>query len=70
MIDNPITEDIREVRHQLAAEFDDDVYKIAEETRRRQAASGRRVIRLPRRVPRISNAPKSAVDNSGDSGVN
>jgi hypothetical protein len=55
MVHNPITEEIREIRHRLAAMFDNDVSRIGEETRRRQALSGRRVVRLPSRP-----APQSA----------
>ena len=51
MAPNPITEEIREIRHRLAAQFDNDVSRIGAETRRRQTASGRLVIRLPRRTP-------------------
>ena len=47
MVQNPITEEIREIRHRLAAQFDNDVSRIGAETRRRQVASGRRVIRRP-----------------------
>ena len=51
MVHNPITEEIREIRHRLAAEFDNDVYRIGAELRRRQSASGRCVVRLPKRNP-------------------
>lgn len=51
MVPNPITEEIRTIRHRLATEFDNDVYRIGAELRRRQAASGRRVVRLPKRTP-------------------
>ncbi len=51
MVPNPITEEIREIRHRLAAQFDNDVFRIGAETRRRQTASGRRVIRMPSRTP-------------------
>ena len=51
MIPNPITEEIREIRHRLAAQFENDVFRIGAETRRHQATSGRRVIRLPSRTP-------------------
>jgi hypothetical protein len=51
MILNPITEEIREIRRRLAAEFDHDVYRIGAEIRRGQAESGRRVIRRPKRQP-------------------
>ena len=53
MVPNPITEEIREIRHRLAAQFDNDVFRIGAETRRRQATSGRRVIRLPSRTPAV-----------------
>ena len=51
MVPNPITEEIREIRHRLAAQFENDVFRIGAETRRRQTASGRRVVRLPSRTP-------------------
>ena len=64
MVQNPITEEIREIRHRLAAQFDNDVSRIGAETRRRQAASGRRVIRLPSRSPTIEKSPTIAVDSN------
>lgn len=51
MIPNPITDEIREIRHRLAARFDSDVYRIGAEIRRGQAVSGHRVIRRPKRQP-------------------
>ena len=56
MVPNPITEEIREIRHRLAAQFDNDVFRIGAETRRRQATSGRRVVRLPSRTPADSKS--------------
>lgn len=53
MVYNPITEDIRAIRHRLAAEFDNDIQRIGGELRRRQEASGRRLIRLPKRTPEM-----------------
>ena len=67
MVHNPITEEIRETRHRLAALFDNDVTRIGNETRRRQAGSGRRVVRLPRRVPDSqipTNNPLERNDNA------
>jgi hypothetical protein len=55
MVHNPITEEIREIRHRLAAQFDNDVFRIGAETRRLQAASGRRVVRRPKRSPRATS---------------
>ena len=68
MVHNPITEEIREIRHRLAAEFDNDVYRIGAEIRRRQSLSGRRVVRLPRRSPVMENTTNNCVNRSGESG--
>ena len=46
-----IIEEIREIRRNLAAEFDNDVYRIGAELRRQQRESGRRVVRLPKGIP-------------------
>ncbi len=51
MVHNPITEEIREIRHRLAARFNNDVYRIGAEIRRRQAESNRRIVRRQRRQP-------------------
>lgn len=61
MIHNPITEEIREIRHRLAARFDNDVYRIGADIRRGQAASGRRVVRRPRRKPVASNTTNKSM---------
>jgi len=66
MVHNPITEEIRETRHRLAALFDNDVTRIGNETRRRQAASGRRVVRLPRRVPNNQVPTNNPLQRSGE----
>lgn len=65
MIRNPIIEDIREIRHRLAAQFDNDVYRIGAEIRRGQAASGRRVVRRPRRQPVASNTTNQSMHPTG-----
>jgi hypothetical protein len=52
MIDDPITEEIRRIRHELAAKFDNDIDRIAEDLRRRQRESGRVYVTLPPRRPR------------------
>ncbi len=65
MVHNPITEEIREIRHRLAAQLDNDVYRIGAELRRRQAASGRRVVRLPSRQPVVTTANKSVNVRTG-----
>lgn len=55
MVHNPITEEIREIRHRLAAQCDNDVHRIGAEIRRRQVESGRRIVRLPKRQPVVPN---------------
>jgi hypothetical protein len=59
MVRDSITEEIREIRHRLAEKFDNDVDRIGEDLRRRQNASGKRVVQLPKRPPRI---PASTID--------
>jgi hypothetical protein len=56
MFRDAITEEIREIRHQLAARFDNDVDRIGDDLRRREADAGRRIVRLPRRPPRAAAA--------------
>jgi hypothetical protein len=65
MAHNPITEEIREIRRRLARQFDNDVYRIGAELRRRQTASGRRVVRLPRRQP-VTTTTNKSVNPSGN----
>jgi hypothetical protein len=65
MIRNPVIEDIREIRHRLAAQFDNDVYRIGAEIRRGQAASGRRVVRRPRRQPVALNTTNQSMHPTG-----
>jgi hypothetical protein len=45
------TDEIRAIRRELAAALDNDIHRIAEETRRRQRESGRIYISLPARSP-------------------
>ncbi len=52
MLTNSITEEIREIRHRLAAECGNDVYRIGADLRRREKESGRKIVRLPKRVPK------------------
>jgi hypothetical protein len=65
MIRNPITVEIREIRHRLAAHFDNDVYRIGAETRRRLAAPGRRVVRLPKRPPVAASTTNNGAARGG-----
>jgi hypothetical protein len=66
MVHNPITEEIREIRHRLAAQFDNDIARIGEETRRRQALSGHRVVSLPSRTPVTFIPPNQPFHPSGE----
>ena len=65
MVRDSITEEVREIRHRLAAQFDNDVGRIGEELRRREAASGRRVVHLPRRLPRTIATTNKPMHGSG-----
>lgn len=44
MMTNPITEEIREIRHRLAAEFGNDLDRIFADLQRKERESGRVVI--------------------------
>ncbi|MFN7890847.1 MAG: hypothetical protein ACK5OC_11195 [Pirellula sp.] len=68
MIPNPITEEIRAIRHGLAAELGNDVFRIGLDLRRRQAESGRRIVKLPPRSPE-PNTTNKPLQPSGGSGV-
>lgn len=60
MTPNPIVEEIREIRHRLAAKFDNDIERIFADLRERQAASGRKIVKLPKREVR---QPVAATDS-------
>ena len=44
MIRDPIVDEVRAIREELAARFDFDIRKIVEDAQRRQAASQSRVV--------------------------
>jgi len=50
MPDSP-TDEIRAIRHELAAKFHNNVKRIGDDLRRQQRESGREYIRLPKRHP-------------------
>lgn len=56
---NPITQQIRESRHRLAAKFDNDLDRIVDDLQRQQRESGRHVI----------DRSKKAMQRSGDGDV-
>ena len=66
MVRNPITEEIREIRHRLAARFENDVHRIGAEIRRLQAASGRRVVRRAKRPPVATSTTNKTMHPSGE----
>ncbi len=51
---NPIIDEVRAVREALARESGDDIEKIVEAARRRQAESGRTVVTLPPKTPHVT----------------
>ena len=60
MVNDPIVEEIRAIRRELAAKFDNDIYRIGEDVRRRDAASGRPTVSLPKRTPVVPAATNPA----------
>lgn len=60
---NPITEEIRAIRHHLAAEFDNDLNRIVADLQRKEKASGREVI--DRRSERLAAKPTADQDCGG-----
>jgi hypothetical protein len=46
------TEEIRAIRHQLAARFANDLDRIVADLQQQQARSGRKIISLPKREPK------------------
>jgi hypothetical protein len=65
MIPNPITDEIRAIRHQLAAEQGNDVFRIGNEMRRNQTESGRRIVKLPARSPEINTTNQTLKTSRG-----
>ena len=49
MREDPIVEEVRRIREELAAQEGNDLRRIAAAARRRQGQSGRKVVRLPPR---------------------
>lgn len=54
MWEDPIVEEVRRVRDQLAAKFDYDVAAIFADLRKQQAALGDRLVRRPPKPPRVA----------------
>ena len=60
---NPITQQIREARHRLAAKFDNDLDRIVDDLQRQQRESGRHY------VDRSQQAANHAMQRSGGGDV-
>jgi len=68
MIPDP-NDEILAIKRRLAAEFDNDIHRIAEDVRKRQGQSGHEVVALPPR--RCAPAPtNNAVNRRGESDGN
>lgn len=63
---NPITTEIRAIRHRLAAEFDNDLDRIFADLQRKEKESGRVVI--DRRGDRVT-ADNNTMHRSGGGGI-
>ena len=59
------TEEIRAIRHELAARFDNDLDRIVADLRRQQQESGREYITLPKRPPRHQHTTIHTTQRSG-----
>ena len=49
-MNDPIVEEVRRIRAQIAAEHGNDLHRIFEDARRRQGAEGRRVISFDKAI--------------------
>ena len=56
MLTDSITEEIRSIRRALAARFDNDIARILDDVRAREATDGRLYIQLPKRPVRAEMA--------------
>ena len=63
MVPTP-TDEVRAIRCELAARSGDDIHRIAEETRRRQLASGNTYLSLPARPPRCEDGPTQTLQQT------
>ena len=68
MIPDP-NDEILAIKRRLAAQFDNDLHRIAEETRRRQRQSGRQVVSLPPRRCTPTDMTTKAMQRSGNKRV-
>ena len=59
MASDPITAEIRAIRHQLAAQCGNDVSRILADVRQREASDGMTYLTLPKRSVRVELAEQS-----------
>lgn len=58
------TDEIRQIKHRLAAEYGNDLHRIVEETRRRQRESGRESVAVPKRQVVVGSETEESSQNS------
>jgi hypothetical protein len=63
------TEEIRAIRRELAAQFDNDLDRIFADVRQQQQESGREYITLPKREPRHQRMPNHGMQRSDGGNV-
>lgn len=61
---DPVIEELHAIRREIAARFDNDVHRIAEDARRRQAASGLPVWPGPASPDPLETVPPSGKDDN------
>ncbi|MBX7104738.1 MAG: hypothetical protein K1X57_11700 [Gemmataceae bacterium] len=66
MIRDPIVDEVRAIREELAAKFNFDIRRIVEDARRRQAASQSRVVSFekPSQLPQPTGPAVAVSDHS------
>lgn len=65
---NPITQQIRESRHRLAAKFNNDLDRIVDDLQRQQRESGRQIVDRSKDATNHAMQPSGGGDVSGSSG--
>ena len=63
MIADTITDEIRALRHKLAAKFDNDISRIFADIREREASDGRVYVTLPKRPARTAASDETCNGN-------
>ena len=62
MWNDPIVEEVRRIRDELAARFDYNIEAIVENARKEQKASGRKTVSFPPRKPVTGRSEKPVVE--------